>query len=54
MNQILMGKVLHRCGECGRFHTTKDCLPCDCKFNQFVLCLRLAAHVGGFVQVSCG
>lgn len=53
-NQIFMGKVLHRCGECGRFRTTEDCLMCDCKFNQWVLGTRVAAHAGGIVQVICG
>lgn len=53
-NQILIGKVLHKCGECGRFHATEDCLACDAKHNQFVLCLRVGAHAGGFVQVICG
>lgn len=54
MNQIFVGKVLHRCGECGQFRVTEDCLMCDCKFNQWVLGTRVASHAGGIVQVMCG
>lgn len=54
MNQILVGKVLHHCGDCGQFRTTDDCLICDAKHNQFVLALRVSAHSGSFVQVICG
>lgn len=54
MNQILVGKALHRCGECGRFGVGEDCLLCDCKFNQWVLATQVAAHAGGIVQVICG